>query len=119
MRFLVTFFVLVSALFAQDTRDMKRSGAQQLQFRDSYIMPILSAVMEKKLPYTKINDRVRKQDKLIAERFGGKKVHITLRGFYSPLSPMVRMAAGVEANGEPDVIVYNTGHHGSIRSDFV
>ncbi len=106
MRYLITFFVLVSALFAQDTRDMKRSSAQQLQFRDSYIMPILSAVMDKKLPYTEINDRVKKQDELIAQHFAGKKIHITLRGFYSPLSPQIRMASGIEANGDPGVVVY-------------
>ncbi len=85
---------------------MKRSGAQQLQFRDAFIMPILGSLMEKKLSYPEINDRVRKQDELIAQRFRGKKVHITLRGFYSPLSPLVRAAAGIENNGDPGIIVY-------------
>ena len=105
MKYLGAFFVLTSVMFGQDTRDLKRSSVEQLQFRETNIMPILAMVMDKKLPYPEINNRVKKQDELIQRRFGSKKVHITLSGFYAPLSQRVSMASGIEADGSPAVVV--------------
>lgn len=106
MKFLVSFFVLICVTFAQDTRDLKRSSAEQLKFRDTYIMPILGMMMERKLPYPEINQRINKQEELIARRFGGKKTHIRLRGFYSPLSPLVPAASGISDEGEPQIMIF-------------
>lgn len=124
MKFLASFFALICVTLAQDTRDLKRSGAEQIQFSDTQIKPLLGMIMDRKLPFPEINDRVAKQEELIDRHFGGKKTHIRLRGFYSPLSPLIPMASGISASGDPEIIVYlpavmDAFSHSSFRCTFV
>ena len=80
--------------------------AQQIQFVEKEIRPLLNMVINARLPFPAINERIKSQDALILQRFKGKPIIIVLSPLYHNISKQIGAASGIEPTGEPKIVLY-------------
>ena len=97
---------MIYIIFCVTSYAQSRIQEDMVKFIDREIRPVLVMVMDAKMPYPIINERVKEQDRLIRKIFGKKPIKITLRPTFHSLGPRVRAASGIDEAGNPKIVMF-------------